>query len=540
MAYNPWVCKTFRVDTYWHPVYGECSKLVFTLRNDVYFQDGTQLSIADIYFTFVELKKDLANRGLAPPWWISNVQDILSFCILDPLNFEVLLDVKSMFAIDWIGQNRILPKHIWKPIVTGAQAPKSGVAWDPTTFAPDPNLIGLGPWRLDEYVAGSHVLLVANKPSYTVDTDIKCLDPNADSVPIHNPKGYFRLKPKYIDIHADNYRAKILAVESVPACNPQKWNWINLTATDHNLWLEQFNFTFTGPPTNPIGQEIALTGPEPLGCVWQIVNWVDQTPNGVLDTCDIIEVKPIAPPPLPPVPPDVTVWFHVQWLNQTTHTLHVGQCIITDKYVYVDGNLISRVTATNAGGITWVIDGKVYEFRGWIHDTAPPGLSPSDKIIMLRLDPLPITYEYFHVIEYTPTLMILDPVEVEKPCIPIVETFTVNLTKCFHTVLLSKYFETEWFLCPNNILQHYPYDPWINVTWPIWVTIKQDIAGSYYINTQLPAPDCKVDLKDVYASGKAFGSVPGDAKWNTVADINGDYKVDLKDYFPECQKFGKW
>jgi len=80
----------------------------------------------------------------------------------------------------------------------------------------------------------------------------------------------------------------------------------------------------------------------------------------------------------------------------------------------------------------------------------------------------------------------------------------------------------------------------ISKTLPIWITIPEDITGTYYVNTQLLAPDCKVDLKDVFAAGKAFGSVPGDNKWNTGADINHDYKIDLKDYFAIAKKFGKW
>jgi hypothetical protein len=178
--YRPWVARSFSVSTYMNPVLGTCTKLVFTLRDDVFWQDGTPVTIADIYFTFVEIDDILRSRGLAPPWWAHNVLDILSFRILDPCNFEVLLDVKSIFAIDWVGLERILPKHIWKPIVT---------AGDPTTFAPDPNLIGNGAWRLAAYVPWSYILLVANKAGSVVTTGL------AGSVPITSPQGYFKYLP---------------------------------------------------------------------------------------------------------------------------------------------------------------------------------------------------------------------------------------------------------------------------------------------------------------------------------------------------------
>jgi hypothetical protein len=89
---------------------------------------------------------------------------------------------------------------------------------------------------------------------------------------------------------------------------------------------------------------------------------------------------------------------------------------------------------------------------------------------------------------------------------------------------------------------------WINVTQRYWVTIKEDIAGttlyeelglpSYPYKTEVPCPDIKVDLKDVFGAALAFGTSPGHLKWNSSADINNDYKCDLKDYFAIVKQFG--
>jgi hypothetical protein len=51
--------------------------------------------------------------------------------------------------------------------------------------------------------------------------------------------------------------------------------------------------------------------------------------------------------------------------------------------------------------------------------------------------------------------------------------------------------------------------------------------------------DRKVDLKDVFAVGKAYGSVVGDLRYKPNLDINGDGKIDLKDYFTACKNYGK-
>jgi len=91
---------------------------------------------------------------------------------------------------------------------------------------------------------------------------------------------------------------------------------------------------------------------------------------------------------------------------------------------------------------------------------------------------------------------------------------------------------------------------WVNVTIPIWVTIPRDISGttlydvlgytSYpnYLKSEAPAPDLKVDGKDIAGAALAFGTVPGDPRWNTVADVNHDYRVDGKDIATIALSFG--
>ncbi|MEM2550073.1 MAG: ABC transporter substrate-binding protein [Nitrososphaerota archaeon] len=365
LDFIPWVAKTFNVSTYNHPVLGECTKVVFTLRDDVYFQDGRKLTIQDIYFTFVEIDDILASRGFAPPWWISNVMDILSFTILDSMNFEVLLGVKSIYAVGWVGGNRILPEHIWRPICeTG----------DPSGFAPDPNLIGSGPWRLDEYVANAYIKLVANKPGSTVDTGLP------GSTPITSPFGYFRFTPAYVDVHAQNYQSKILATY------PKKWALVTLEATVKNLMESH-----------------------PGGC------------------------------------PD--------------HTTLTGE--------------------------KWV----------WLDDTA-----------LLTAKSVSLT-----------------------PGASDVDTFTdINLTKGFHLAKIA-FKITE----PSEMA-----GSWVNTTWPIYVTIAEDITGSYYVNPKLPAPDGKVSGLDVTYAARAFGSYPGHPRWYTTADLNKNYKIDGTDLTMICRRFG--
>jgi ABC-type transport system substrate-binding protein len=162
----PWIATNYTVGLYDNPNLGPCSRVTFTLDPNVVWNDGTPLTMADVYFSMWEIKTDLTARHFPNPWWWSNVQDILSFSILDPYTFEVLLDVKSYWALYWIGGSYILPKHIWKPIIATG---------DPTATCPDTNFVASGPWmsKYAWYVPSSHILLVKN-PDFHHPGPISC------------------------------------------------------------------------------------------------------------------------------------------------------------------------------------------------------------------------------------------------------------------------------------------------------------------------------------------------------------------------------
>jgi len=188
--FKPWLADSFVVGT-WDNAGDTCTAINFTMRRAAYWSDGTPITFDDIEYTFIQMKLDLAARGLPDPWWISNVQNIVQLVTYSPTQFEIRLDVKSVFAVGWIGGNRIMPKHIWQPICLGAIAPKSGLAWDPTTSAPDANIIHSGAWCFDNYETGTSILLTAHKKGVTVDTGITS-DPNMNSNPVTSPYGFFR------------------------------------------------------------------------------------------------------------------------------------------------------------------------------------------------------------------------------------------------------------------------------------------------------------------------------------------------------------
>jgi hypothetical protein len=197
------------------------SKVTVTLRPDAKFQDGTPVTIADVIFSLVGAGPLLIAEGYAPPWWWPTGSLVKSYNMIDAYTVEVLYDVQSFLAVGWtLGGFYIVPKHIWKPIIeTG----------NPSLFAPDVNLIGSGPFRYKSMVAGSSLVMVANKPGSVVKTDF------AGSASVTSP-GYRAYCPVHVNVHADGFKSKIILTDP-----NVKWSWVNFTVTSENLWSNNGN-----------------------------------------------------------------------------------------------------------------------------------------------------------------------------------------------------------------------------------------------------------------------------------------------------------
>lgn len=203
----PWLCDSFEPFIWTDPETGEDKSGVrFVLRSDVYWSDGTPMTAVDVFWSLVEFDDALMDAGLAPPWWYSSTVFIRSFYILDPYTIEILLDIKSVWAIGWVGGAIILPKHIWKPLldsyVTGTPYREDYVVTDFYAAYVDPDVICTGPYRFVEYVANDHTILVANKPGSVVETAWDY------SVPVTSP-GYWRYHACYphIEVLAGKFDA---------------------------------------------------------------------------------------------------------------------------------------------------------------------------------------------------------------------------------------------------------------------------------------------------------------------------------------------
>jgi peptide/nickel transport system substrate-binding protein len=487
-TWMPWLCKNFEVFTWVDPEDGQTKSGVrFTLRSDVYWSDGTPLTAADIEYSLVEMDDELINLGFGAPWWYSNTIYIKSFYIIDPCNVEVLLDIKSYFAVGWIGGCVILPKHIWKTLVEKEKAAPGTVNfWGAYV---DPNVIGTGPYVFTEYdpIAPGHAMLVANSPGRVFKTSWP------GSTTKTSTYGFFNYYPIYIDVHT----------------------------------LKEFVWYAGFEPTPPYvsSQWYQEKGPE-NGTQWHLDEWKDgQEPGepgyGVLSQCDsiLLAKKPAL---------TTKVWEHVYYYNATTRQLW------TDWYK-------QKIKPCTDAAIAVTIHNR------WLDPIPNTEGAPNEGILTVTKHVQIINPEGVPIVDYVETKDL-------EPCVDWKEIFNFHVTKCNWKVIVTVHIDGPEFVYVSkfggviSVL-----NPWacntVTYKYYFWGTIKEDIGGTTYYDViglptypykaQLPAPDCKVDIKDILTAAKAYGSYPGHSRWWSVCDVNGDYKVDIKDILGIAKAYGK-
>jgi peptide/nickel transport system substrate-binding protein len=121
-----------------------CTALTFKLRDDVYWQDGTPMTMEDFRWMIGRGADDLypllTARASGDPWWYTSIAQIDHFDVIDDQTITIYFNVQSYLALHWIGGLPLIPKHIWYPIVKDPLQ-------DPAAHLADPHLIGNGPYK---------------------------------------------------------------------------------------------------------------------------------------------------------------------------------------------------------------------------------------------------------------------------------------------------------------------------------------------------------------------------------------------------------
>lgn len=134
---EPWACESWSMDE-------DGTVLRFKLREDIYWEDGTQLTAEDMEFTF----RVVTDPATGSPY-AEDFLRVKEFRLLDRFTFEARYEKFFARAVSsWMSP--ILPKHILE-----------GQNLRDTPFSRKP--VGAGPYRLKSWTSGSSIVLEASE-----------------------------------------------------------------------------------------------------------------------------------------------------------------------------------------------------------------------------------------------------------------------------------------------------------------------------------------------------------------------------------------
>lgn len=129
-------------------------KLSFTLKKGILWQDGVELTAADVEFTY----RLVTDPATGSPY-AEDFSRVKEFHLLDRYSFEVIYDEFFARAVSsWMSP--ILPKHVLE-----------GQNIRTTPFSRNP--VGAGPYRLKSWEAGSRIILEASPTYFAGEPRIK-------------------------------------------------------------------------------------------------------------------------------------------------------------------------------------------------------------------------------------------------------------------------------------------------------------------------------------------------------------------------------
>jgi peptide/nickel transport system substrate-binding protein len=197
----------------------------FTLRDDLFWSDGTPITSADYKWTF-----DQASKPENKYPYISNLQEIAAYEAPNPKTIVVRLKEPIVVGIETADAVTPLPKHIWE------QLDWSDPQKNPQIMAPT---VGSGPYLLKEWQKDTRAVFVANDRYYDgrplIDTVTYRIVPSSEIA-------YQMLKTGEVDVSGftpDNYPdAKTLPNVAVYEWWPAAATWSYLGFNQRRATLQ--------------------------------------------------------------------------------------------------------------------------------------------------------------------------------------------------------------------------------------------------------------------------------------------------------------
>ncbi len=142
-----WLAESWEIEDWVSPTGVDGIKVTFHFVEDALWHDDVPFTAEDMKFTY----EYIVDYGV--PRYAASVQFIEDLVLVDDYTLEVYQNTTSYFAFHYINIP-ILPKHIWEDV---------GANWQDYDPVAEGELVGLGPWKFVDYVAGEYVHLVANE-----------------------------------------------------------------------------------------------------------------------------------------------------------------------------------------------------------------------------------------------------------------------------------------------------------------------------------------------------------------------------------------
>lgn len=125
----PWLAEKYDISS-------DGKEYTFTLKNNVKWHDGKELTAEDVKFSLEYFEK---NPPVSDSLNIEGKSFVKKAEVLDKNKIKIIVEKENSTVLDRFADIRIIPKHIWEKIE------------DPIAFNTSEALIGCGPYKLEQY-----------------------------------------------------------------------------------------------------------------------------------------------------------------------------------------------------------------------------------------------------------------------------------------------------------------------------------------------------------------------------------------------------
>jgi ABC-type transport system substrate-binding protein len=153
-----WLAESWDIEDWTSPTDVPGIKITFHFVENAKWHDDTPFTAEDLKFTYEYIQE----QGI--PMFLTDLRWIEDLVVVDDYTLEVYQNTTSYFALNYINVVPIVPKHIWEDV---------GDDWQDYDPVAEGEVIGLGPWKYVDSVAGEYYLFEANEDYFKFPTIAK-------------------------------------------------------------------------------------------------------------------------------------------------------------------------------------------------------------------------------------------------------------------------------------------------------------------------------------------------------------------------------